>query len=95
MGYDLWEEGELMSLAEESLLAKLATTLGIDLPQWLASAISVLPETLRVTSGRSDRDWTLSELKKLGGKPIPWMPDESAWQMPFARGKALRVMLRE
>ena len=77
-----------MSLAEESLLAKLATTLGIDLPQWLASAISVLPETLRVTSGRSDRDWTLSELRKLGGKPIPWMPDESAWQMPFARGKA-------
>ena len=48
MGYDLWEEGELMSLADQSLLAKLAGTLDIDLSRWLASAISVLPETLRV-----------------------------------------------
>jgi len=31
MGYDLWEEGELMSLANHSLLAKLASTLDIDL----------------------------------------------------------------
>ena len=88
MGYDLWEEGELMSLANQSLLAKLAATLDIDLEQWLASAIAVLPETLRVTKSRSDRDWTINELKKMGGKPIPWMPNESAWQMPFARGKA-------
>ena len=88
MGYDLWEEGELMSLANQSLLAKLAATLDIELEQWLASAIAVLPETLRVTKSRSDRDWTINELKKRGGKPIPWMPNESAWQMPFARGKA-------
>ena len=77
-----------MSLANQSLLAKLAATLDIDLEQWLASAIAVLPETLRVTKSRSDRDWTINELKKMGGKPIPWMPNESAWQMPFARGKA-------
>ena len=88
MGYDLWEEGELMSLAKQSLLAKLASTLDIDLSRWLESAISVLPETLRVTKARSDRDWTVNELRKMGGKPIPWMPNESAWQMPFARGKA-------
>ena len=95
MGYDLWEQGELMSLANQSLLAKLAATLDIELEQWLASAIAVLPETLRVTKARSDRDWTINELQKMGGKPIPWMPNESAWQMPFARGKAPDVMPRE
>ena len=88
MAYDLWEEDELMSFASQSLLARLAATLGIDIEQWLSSAISVLPETLRVTKERSDRGWTIDELKKLGAKPIPWMPDETAWQMPFARGKA-------
>ena len=88
MGYDLWEEGELISLANQSLLTKLAANLDIELEQWLSSATAVLPETLRVTKTRSDRDWTVNELKKMGGKPIPWMPDESAWQMPFARGKA-------
>ena len=88
MGYDLWEEGELISLANQSLLTKLAANLDIELEQWLSSATAVLPETLRVTKARSDRDWTVNELKKMGGKPIPWMPDESAWQMPFARGKA-------
>ena len=50
-GHQPWgmtlEEGELMSLAKQSLLAKLASTLDIDLSRWLASAISVLPETLR------------------------------------------------
>ena len=69
MGYDLWEEGELMSLAKQSLLAKLASTLDIDLSRWLESAISVLPETLRVTKARSDQDWTVNELRKMGGKP--------------------------
>ncbi len=88
MGYDLWEEGELISLANQSLLTKLAANLDIELEQWLSSATAVLPETLRVTKARCDRDWTVNELKKMGGKPIPWMPDESAWQMPFARGKA-------
>ena len=88
MGYELWEEGELISLANQSLLTKLAANLDIELEQWLSSATAVLPETLRVTKARSDQDWTVNELKKMGGKPIPWMPDESAWQMPFARGKA-------
>ena len=88
MGYELWEEGELISLANQSLLTKLAANLDIELEQWLSSATAVLPETLRVTKARSDRDWTVNELRKMGGKPIPWMPDESAWQMPFARGKA-------
>ena len=87
MGYDLWDEGELTALAEKSLLTKLAKTLDINVEQWISSAISVLPETLRVTVNRSDLAWTKQELLSLGAKPIPWMPNESAWQMPYPRGK--------
>ena len=87
MGYDLWEEGELKTLAKDSLLTKLVKTLDIDVEKWVSSAVSVLPETLRVTTSRSDIEWTKQELLKMGGKPIPWMPNESAWQMPFLRGK--------
>ena len=87
MGYDLWDEGELTALAEKSLLTKLAKTLDINVKQWISSAISVLPETLRVTVNRSDLAWTKQELLSLGAKPIPWMPNESAWQMPYPRGK--------
>ena len=32
-------------------------------------------------------DWTVNELRKWA-VANPWMPGESAWQMPFARGKA-------
>ena len=87
MGYDLWVEGELKTLAKDSLLTKLVKTLDIDVEKWVSSAVSVLPETLRVTTSRSDIEWTKQELRKMGGKPIPWMPNESAWQMPFLRGK--------
>ena len=87
MGYDLWEEGELKTLAKDSLLTKLVKTLDIDVEKWVSSAVSVLPETLRVTTSRSDIEWTKQELRIMGGKPIPWMPNESAWQMPFLRGK--------
>ncbi len=52
MGYDLWEEGELISLANQSLLTKLAANLDIELEQWLSSATAVLPETLRVTKAK-------------------------------------------
>ena len=87
MGYDLWGEEELHALAKDSMLTKLVETLDIDTDKWISSAIAVLPETLRVTNARSDIEWTKQELRKLGGKPISWMPDESAWQMPFSRGK--------
>ena len=87
MGYDLWGEEELHALAKDSMLTKLVETLDIDTDKWISSAIAVLPETLRVTNARSDIEWTKQELRKLGGKPISWMPGESAWQMPFSRGK--------
>ena len=87
MGYELWDEGELTALAQNSLLTKLAKTLEIDTESWISSAVSVLPETLRVTVNRSDLAWTKQELLNLGAQPIPWMPNESAWQMPYPRGK--------
>jgi len=87
MGYELWGEDELKSLAENSMLLNLVKTLGIDAEKWTDSAIAILPETLRVTGSRSDVTWTKQELRKMGGIPIPWMPGEQAWQMPFSRGK--------
>ncbi|MEC8541659.1 MAG: hypothetical protein VXY53_07460, partial [Candidatus Thermoplasmatota archaeon] len=87
MGYELWGEEELQALARDSMLTKLVKTLDIDTDKWISSAIAVLPETLRVTNARSDVEWTKQELRKLGGEPFKWMPDESGWQMPFSRGK--------
>ncbi len=63
-------------------------TLNINYQEWLSYATSPLPETLRITTGRNDIEWTKSELVKLGGKPISWMAGETAWQLPFERGKA-------
>ena len=53
MGYELWGEDELKSLAENSMLLNLVKTLGIDAEKWTDSAIAILPETLRVTGSRS------------------------------------------
>ena len=89
MGYDLWEEGELKTLAKDSLLTKLVETLDIDIEKWVSSAVSVLPETLRVTTSRSDIEWTKQELRKMGGKPIPWMPNHFSHGIP---GQAVAVM---
>ena len=82
-----WEEEDLNKVSRESCLTKLALELGIDLDSWVNTATSPLPETLRVTISRKDREWTVSELKKMGAKPISWMPNNTAWQMPFSRGK--------
>ena len=82
-----WEEEDLDEISRDSCLTKLALELGLELEPWISTTTSPLPETLRVTTSRKDRDWTISELKKMGAKPIAWMPNNSAWQMPFTRGK--------
>jgi multisite-specific tRNA:(cytosine-C5)-methyltransferase len=82
-----WEEEDLEEISRDSCLTKLALELGLDLESWISKTTSPLPETLRVTKSRKDREWTISELEKMGASPIPWMPDDSAWQMPFSRGK--------
>lgn len=82
-----WQEEDLSEVSKNSCLAKLALDLGMDLESWLACATTPLDETLRLTVSRNDKDWTISKIKEMGGEPISWMPNQTAWQMPFYRGK--------
>lgn len=88
MPRDEWQEQDLLQVAQDTPLANLAHNLGYDLTSWLDSATTSLPETLRVTRSRNDREWTESLLRELGGVPLKWGKEACAWQMPFARGQA-------
>ena len=55
---------------------------------WLECALQPLPETFRISLHRNDRQWTVDQVKALGAETIPWMPNETAFTMPFARGRA-------
>jgi len=88
MSRDQWQEQDLLVVARDTPLANLAKNLGYDLDSWIQSATTSLPETLRVTSARHDKAWTESQLRELGGQPLPWAEGGFAWQMPFARGQA-------
>ena len=81
-------EDERRAYAEQSTLTALVSHLGQDAAAWLESALSPLPETFRISLHRSDRAWTVDQIRALGAQSIPWMPDETAFTMPFARGKA-------
>lgn len=82
-----WQEEDLNEVAKNSCLAKLAMDIGLELEEWLDCATAPLCETLRVTGSRKDKNWTISKIKEMGGETIPWMPNQTAWQMPFNRGK--------
>ncbi|RJU86873.1 MAG: RsmB/NOP family class I SAM-dependent RNA methyltransferase, partial [Candidatus Poseidoniales archaeon] len=62
--------------------------MGRDEKAWLNTALEPLPETFRISLHRSDRRWTIEQVKSIGAVEIPWMPSETAFMMPFARGKA-------
>ena len=79
---------ERRSFAATSTLAALASHLGRDKERWLEKALEPLPETFRISTHRRDRHWTIQQVKALGGVEVPWMPKESAFTMPFPRGKA-------
>ncbi len=64
------------------------THLGKDAESWLQYALEPLPETFRISLHRHDREWTVEQVKALGATPLSWMPDETAFVMPFARGRA-------
>ena len=83
-----WQDQDLLAVAKDTPLAKLAANLGLNLDAWLSSATESLPETFRITPNRYDREWTESILSSIGGKPLAWAQDGFAWQMPFARGQA-------
>jgi len=88
MSRNEWQEQDLLAVARDTPLANLAKNLDYDLEEWLPAATTSLPETLRVTLARHDKEWTESLLRELGGAPLPWAQDNFAWQMPFARGQA-------
>ena len=83
-----WQDQDLLAVAKDTPLSRLAANLGLHVDEWLAYATEPLPETFRITPGRYDRAWTESILRSIGGAPIPWAKDGFAWQMPFARGQA-------
>ncbi len=81
-------EEERRAYAEQSSLTALVQHLGRDAEAWLECALKPLPETFRISLHRNDRQWTVDQVKALGAEPIPWMPNETAFTMPFARGRA-------
>ena len=81
-------EEERRAYAEQSSLTALVKHLGRDVEAWLERALQPLPETFRISLHRNDRQWTVDQVKALGAKPIAWMPNETAFTMPFARGRA-------
>ena len=81
-------EEERRAYAEQSSLTALVKHLGRDVKAWLQCALKPLPETFRISLHRNDRQWTVDQVKALGAKPIPWMPNETAFTMPFDRGRA-------
>ena len=81
-------EEERRLFAQSSSLLALVEALGRTPSSWLDKALEPLPETFRISLHRPDRAWTVEQVKALGAVPIPWMPDETAFVMPFGRGKA-------
>ncbi len=79
---------ERRAYAERSSLAALARHLGRDMGTWLDVALEPLPETFRISLHRHDREWTVQQVKALGAVPLTWMPNETGFAMPFARGRA-------
>lgn len=81
-------EEERRRYAASSPLTNLVRALGRDVERWLPVALEPLPETFRLTLHRQDRQWTADQVKALGAVNLPWMGDEQAFVMPFARGRA-------
>lgn len=86
-GRDIAEQ-ERAEAAQRSPLTALVGHLGRNVDAWLETALQPLPETFRISLHRTDREWTVSQVKALGAEPLPWMPAETAFSMPFNRGKA-------
>lgn len=85
----------LLAQAEIAPLTGLAESLGIDRQDWIQTATTPLPETLRLTMNHYDVDWTRQQLHEMGATPLTWSVGNEAYQLPFARGQAPRDGTRE
>lgn len=81
-------EDERRAYAEQSSLTALVGHLGRNVEVWLQRALEPLPETFRISLHRNDRQWTVDQVKALGAVALPWMPEDTAFAMPFHRGRA-------
>lgn len=81
-------EDERRAYAEQCSLTALVRHLGRNVETWLERALEPLPETFRISLHRSDRQWTVDQVKALGAVALPWMPEDTAFTMPFHRGRA-------
>ena len=80
-------EAEMLTDLADSDLARLATSVGIDIAKWIQYASSPLPETCRLTLNREDRILTKTRLTNAGAISKPWMTKTAEmFQMPWSRG---------
>ncbi len=79
---------ERRAYAQQSSLTALVRHLGRDEKAWLETALEPLRETFRISLHRADRQWTVEQVKAIGAVELPWMPSETAFVMPFHRGRA-------
>lgn len=84
----VWREATTKEELASTLLTRLAESLGAETEAWLDVVERPLPETLRITPGRSDSAWTASQIEALGGRRMAWMNAHEAFTMPFPRGHA-------
>lgn len=84
----VWREVTTREELASTVLTRLAQSLGADVHTWLDVVERPLPETLRITPGRPDVEWTVAQIKAMGGQAMGWMSVHDAFTMPFPRGHA-------
>ena len=87
-GMDSYFEKETIQEMRDLPLSNLARKIGLNFEEWFSHAAKPLPETFRVNPHHPDKEWAQKIIDKLGGKPVQWLSEIDAWQMPWPRGKA-------
>lgn len=89
------DESEIISVSQDSLLAKYVKHFHSNQNTWLSSSIERLPETLRVHESRIDASWTKELIESFGGERVEWLPNIQAYTLPFSRGKSEDEFVRQ
>jgi 16S rRNA C967 or C1407 C5-methylase (RsmB/RsmF family) len=92
---EILDESEIISVSQDSLLAKYVRHFHSNQNTWLSSSIERLPETLRVHESRIDSSWTKALIESFGGERVEWLPNIQAYALPFSRGKSDDEFVRQ
>jgi len=92
---EILNESEIISVSQDSLLAKYVGHFHSNQNTWLTSSIERLPETLRVHESRIDSSWTKDLIESFGGERVEWLPNIQAYTLPFSRGKSEDEFVRQ